>query len=204
MSETSVTEKPPRQLIVVDVETTGLNPGLHLPIEVAAVNVDTGEFLHFVPMVPPGTFDNADGEALATNRYYERRLYKRRPELWDATDRDYCKLWKMLAGNTLAGSNPAFDAGMITAGFAATRRHFNAMPFRPNPWHHRLADLAAYAGPALHLAPNELVGLADICDRLGVRNEDPHTALGDARATAECFRILTDHYADVMELVKSK
>lgn len=29
-----------------------------------------------------------------------------------------------------------------------------------------------------------------------------HTALGDARATAECFRILTQHYADTMESPK--
>ncbi|RFZ11224.1 DNA polymerase III subunit epsilon [Mycobacterium marinum] len=198
MSETSVTEKPSRQLIVVDVESTGLSPGVHLPIEVAAVNVDTGEHLYFVPKVPEGTFDNADGEALAINRYYERGLYKQRPHTWPPTHADYCNLWDMLSGNTFAGCNPAFDSQMITAGFSAIR----GAEFIPRPWHRRLADLAAYAGPALHLAPNELVGLADICARLGVTNHAEHTALGDAQATAECFRILTQHYADTMEPVK--
>lgn len=191
-----------RQLVVCDVETTGLTPGLHLPIEVAAVNVASGEELHFVPKVPKGTFDNAADEALQINRYYERGLFEQRPELWDATDADYCRLWEMLQGNTFGGSNPAFDAAMVAAGFTATRGAVQQLynrPFSRKPWHHRLADLAAYAGPALLLAPNELVGLAQICERLGVKNEDEHTALSDARATAECFRILTQHYADTME-----
>lgn len=187
-----------RQLIVVDCETTGLIPGTHLPLEVAAINVDTGEELHFVPKVPKGTFDNASDEALALNRYYERCLFKQRPALWGATDGDYCRLWEMLQGNTFAGSNPAFDAAMVTAGFTATRGAVQQLynrPFSREPWHHRLADLAAYAGPALLLAPNELVGLAQICERLGVRIDGEHTALGDARATAECFRKLTSYYA---------
>ncbi|MDP7732128.1 MULTISPECIES: exonuclease domain-containing protein [Mycobacterium] len=195
-----------RQLVVCDVETTGLTPGLHLPIEVAAVNVTTGEELHFVPKVPKGTFDNAADEALQINRYFERGLFKQRPEMWEATDGDYCNLWMMLSGNTFAGSNPAFDATMVTAGFSAVRdrgeRGLTRMPFVREPWHHRLADLAAYAGPALLLAPNELVGLAQICERLGVKNEDEHTALGDARAAAKCFRILTEHYGKRMEPVK--
>lgn len=188
-----------RQLVVVDCETTGLTPGLHLPIEVAAVSVATGQELYFVPKVPKGTFDNASDDALAINRYYERGLYKQRPELWEATDSDYCNLWMMLSGNTFAGSNPAFDAAMVTAGFSAVRdrseRGLTRMPFVREPWHHRLADLAAYAGPALLLAPNELVGLAQICEALHVQIDGEHTALGDARATAECFRKLTRYYA---------
>ena len=192
-----------RQLVVCDVETTGLTPGLHLPIEVAAVNVTTGEELYFVPMFPGGTLDNAAGEALAINRYFERGLHAQRLD-WFDSETYWGHLWCMLQGNTLGGSNPAFDAAMITTGFSAaiayTGGRDNAWGATTRPsWHHRLADLAAYAGPALLLAPNELVGLAQICERLGVKNEDEHTALGDARAAAECFRILTQHYADTME-----
>ncbi|WP_269086387.1 exonuclease domain-containing protein, partial [Mycobacteroides abscessus] len=39
-----------RNLIVVDLETTGLGPQC-APIEVAAINVDTGETLEFVPYI---------------------------------------------------------------------------------------------------------------------------------------------------------
>lgn len=192
-----------RQLVVVDCETTGLIPGTHLPLEVAAVNVTTGEELYFVPAFPKGTLDNAAGEALAINRYFERGLHAQRLG-WVDSEMAWGDLWMMLQGNTFAGSNPSFDAAMITTGFAKTLDETgggdNAWGRTAAPnWHHRLADLAAYAGPALLLAPNELVGLAQICERLGVKNEHEHTALGDARATAECFRILTQHYADTME-----
>lgn len=189
-----------RQLIVVDCETSGLIPGTHFPLEVAAVNVMTGEELYFVPKVPNGTFDNAADAALALNRYYERGLYKQRPSSWEATDRDYCHLWEMLSGNTFAGSNPAFDAAMLLAGFTEVRNNSATFaPFAQQPWHHRLADLAAYAGPALLLAPNELVGLAQICERLNVQIDGEHTALGDARATAECFRKLSNYYAHSLD-----
>lgn len=185
-----------RQLIVVDVESTGLTPGVHLPIEVAAVNVTTGEEFHFVPKVPTGTFDSADDVAMQINRYYERGLFKQWPSSWEATDGDYSRLWEMLSGNTFAGANPAFDAAMVVAGFAAVREHSarSFAPFMREPWHYRLADLSAYAGPALLLAPNELVGLVQVCEALDVKHEDEHTALGDARATAECFRKLTRYY----------
>lgn len=188
-----------RQLIVVDTETSGLIPGTHFPLEVAAVNVTTGEELYFVPMFPKGTLDNADGAALAINRYFERGLHRQRLD-WFDSDTDWGDLWCMLQGNTLGGSNPAFDAAMITTGFSAaiayTGGRDNAWGTTTRPsWHHRLADLAAYAGPALLLAPNELVGLAQICEALNVQIDGEHTALGDARATAECFRKLTNYYA---------
>lgn len=188
-----------RQLIVVDTETTGLTPGVHWPLEVAAANVTTGEEMRFVPMFPKGALDNASGEALRINRYFERGLHAERLN-WRGSEVHWGDLWMMLQGNTLAGSNPAFDAAMITAGFAATITETHGdgdnawgRSTAPN-WHHRLADLSAYAGPALLLAPNELVGLAQVCEKLGVKHEDEHTALGDARATAECFRRLTHYY----------
>lgn len=188
-----------RQLVVCDVETTGLTPGLHLPIEVAAVNVTTGDELYFVPAFPKGTLDNAAGEALAINRYFERGLHSQRLDWFDSETR-WGELWCMLQGNTLGGSNPAFDAAMITAGFSETIAYTggrdNAWGTAARPsWHHRLADLAAYAAPALLLAPNELVGLAQICEALHVQIDGEHTALGDARATAECFRRLAHYYA---------
>lgn len=191
-----------RHLIIVDTETTGLIPGTHWPIEVAAVNVTTGQELYFVPAIPEGALDKAEGEALRINRYFERGLYAWKGS-WAASEEMWGALWKMLSGNTLGGCNPSFDAAMIMAGYRAAKEN-GLRSFAPTPqvWHHRLADLAAYAGPALQLAPNELVGLAQICERLGVTNDDEHTALSDARATAECFRRVTSHYAKKMEPVQ--
>lgn len=185
-----------RQLIVVDTETTGLIPGRHWPIEVAAVNVVTGEELHFVPALPEGALDHASGEALAINRYFERRLFAQRLA-WNGTESRWDDLWEMLAGNTLGGSNPTFDADMIVRGYTSAIHGGFPSGTRPTPkpvWHHRLADLAAYAAGAFRLPPTELVGLGAVCERLGIQNEGEHTALGDARATAECFRKLERLY----------
>lgn len=194
MSETSVTDEP-RQLIVVETETTGLHDDAAI-LEVVAINVATGEELYFVPVLRRDDLGRAQGKAMMINRYFERGLFE--VMLDDKqTAEHYQRLAAMLRGNTFGGCNPAFDAGLIKRQLTNTPWEFPRIPIGES-WHHRLADLAAYAGPALCRAPHELLGLADICERLGVRNEDPHTALGDARATAECFRILTQHYADTM------
>jgi DNA polymerase-3 subunit epsilon len=165
-----------RSLIVVDIETTGLDTQFHVPIEVAAINMDTDEILHFVPYLEPVHLGNASPDALRINRYFERGVYKNMLSPGD-TNTWYGRLWKMLDGNTFAGSNPRFDAQMLTHTHQAGE-----------VWHHRLADVSAYVAGALGLYPAELPGLADCCERLGVVNEGEHSALGDAKATVECFR----------------
>lgn len=196
-----------RQLIVVDVETTGLNPDVHLPLEVAAINVATNEVLHFVPTLTRANLENVEPAAMEINRYFERGMWRHALTI-DETVAAYQTLFSWLEGNTLGGSNPRFDGQMLIRGYGAALS-LSLMDFVCKAqaatvrevWHHRLADLSAYAGPALLRAPNELVGLADVCTALGVTNPDEHTALGDAQATADCFRILTSHYAATIEPV---
>lgn len=192
-----------RQLVVVDVETTGLGDDVAV-LEVAAVNVDTGEELSFVPHVDWSVFNNADRAALDINRYFDRGLWR---DMLDAkrTGDAYAKLRKMLHGNTFAGSNPTFDSNLIAAQTfrrrmpvysfydpswpPSDRSHYMAIG---RVWHHRLGDLATYAAGKLDIDPTELPGLEAVCDALGVMPapEGRHTALGDARAAAECFDIL--------------
>lgn len=176
-----------RQLIVVDVETTGLDPEDHWAIEVAAVNVDTNEKLYFVPALPVGALDNADGAALKINGYFARDVYKHRLDTAQSAN-FWRQLWDWLDGNTLGGSNPTFDAAMLNkAALWATQ---GREQLSPSPWHHRLADLSAYAAGALGISPIGLPGLDSLCKTLGVENLDPHAAMADAIATAECFRTL--------------
>lgn len=172
-----------RSLVVVDTETTGLWPGSSVILEVAAINVATGEELYFAPHASPEDLGKADGDAMRINRYYERGVYKNMSSP-TATVEFYSQLWLMLEGNTLGGSNPRFDAAMLTA----------ARNTLIEPWHYRLADLAAYAAGALHLPPNQLVSLEDVCKMLRVDTGTAHSALDDARATAECFRELSRRY----------
>lgn len=168
-----------RQLIVVDTETTGLNLDRAVVVELAAVNVDTGEEFYLVPLVVREDLAKLDPEAMAINRYFERRLHDQMPD-WSGTTKRMWEFADWVDGHTFAGSNPRFDAAMIEK---LLDRH-DAGP----SWHHRLADISPYAAGALGLDPTDLPGLDRVCAALGVVNEDPHTAMGDARATAECFR----------------
>jgi DNA polymerase III subunit epsilon len=172
-----------RNLIVVDLETTGLGPQC-APIEVAAINVDTGELLEFVPYVDLSKVD-VEPQAFAINRYFERGVFHKMLNQ-DDTDDMWEALAAVLRGNTFAGSNPSFDASLVLREVGG-----------PAPWHHRKADIAAYAAPALGRDPSELPGLADVLTALNVENRCPHSALGDAEATAKAFVKLRDFYADV-------
>lgn len=166
---------PSRDIIVIDVETTGLYRSSAV-LEVAAINLSTGEELYFVPYVNDSVFDRDSYKALQINRYFERGVWESmlNPE---TTRPQYMKLAMWLHGNTFAGCNPTFDAAMLPSHVTVHR-------------HHRLLDLSAYAAGVLGTPPNELEGLHGVCEALGVVNEGAHGALEDARATAECFRRL--------------
>ncbi|ARQ95499.1 DNA polymerase exonuclease subunit [Mycobacterium phage Shandong1] len=173
-----------RQLIVVDVETTGLHDDAAI-LEVAAINVDTGESLWFVPHVTVEQMDAAQEVALQVNRYFERNLWREMlTEQQSAVA--WAELQDWLRGNTFAGSNPTFDSTLIARQLAGG--------VFPQPvgkvWHHRLADLAAYAAGKLDVDPTALQGLDDVAERLGVPIVDRHSAMADAAATAFCFDLL--------------
>lgn len=186
-----------RDLIVVDTETTGLDVFFHWPLEVAAINLTTGDELYFVPALPVGALDQAAGDALRINGYFERAVYKQQLPPAESSNR-WDQLWDMLRGNTLAGANPAFDALMLQRGHAWSRGTYPQQPdkiqFTPACWHHRLADLEAYAAGALHLPPNKLAGLSAICKSTGIERTATHAALDDARDTATAFQVLIEHY----------
>jgi len=190
-----------RQLVVVDLETTGLHDEA-VPVEVAAINVDTGEELYFVPFLAPEALAKAEPKAMQINRYFERGLFEQALTYQETMGR-YQDLRDMLRGNTFGGSNPAFDSALVAR--AAVGIHPHAIywnsPKMPTPppimesvgrvWHHRLADLAAYAAGPLRLDVRELEGLDGVLERLGMAITPGaggrHTALGDARATVAAF-----------------
>jgi DNA polymerase III subunit epsilon len=160
-----------RDLIVVDLETSGLLPGTDTTVEVAWYNMSTGERDQFVPKHDVDyVLQYGNPTALDICQYRSRLADAPQEDRWD-------ELHDVLSGNTLAGANPAFDAGFLGEMFV------------PN-WHHRMADLENYFAGWEGIPPNELLGLEAICERLWVKNHAPHTAAGDRDATTKCFEII--------------
>lgn len=166
-------DKPPRQTVVVDVETNGLSYSQHVPVEVAWWNLDTGSRGSFVPAHDvSAVLATADIKALRINRYLDRLADAEQ----DAEGLQALALAKMLRDQTLAGSNPRFDAHMLSK-------------IMPVTWHYRLLDIGAYGAGVLRRPPEEGVpGLWDLCQHLRVSPEDDvHAAEGGVTAAGNCL-----------------
>lgn len=169
-------------LVVVDVETSGLDPLTHDVLEVSAIDLATDEELHFVPTPTRSEWIlSAEPEALQINRYYERGIYKEEVDS-ETTGKRWKTLADMLDGNIVAGANPWFDAAFIDAAL----KYWGIEPAR----RYQLRDLATYAAGILRLDPAEPISSTTVFDKLDIVNLDPHSASGDATATAAAFHAL--------------
>lgn len=178
-------------LWVVDLETTGLDETIHVPLEVAAVNLRTGELIEFVPFLHPTDLAAADPVALGINRYFERGVYKRALDA-PATQTHYAQLFDALRGHRFGGANPRFDAAMLRHALGRMQSGHvpgSAVPYRPadETWHYRLADVCSYVAGALGMEPDDIPGMNVACELLDVINAESHSAISDAHAAVECF-----------------
>lgn len=167
-----------RELIVVDVETSGLR-FYDVAVEVAWLNMDTGENATFVPKHPASwVLDQGQPVALDMNGYRTRLAHLPQD---DGTQ--VRRLHRALTGQSLGGANPGFDwYGFLRRLFATE----GLGGVDEQPHHHRLPDVENYTAGVLGLDPRDLPGLARCCELLGVPGPD-HTAWGDVTATARCF-----------------
>lgn len=160
--------------VFLDCETTGLDPDRHEIWEIAYA-VDDGPVESSCVRHEIRTGDPA---ALKISGYVERG--RRGSGWWISAD-----LWEIdlkldLAGATLVGANPAFDASFLRARWGCA------------PWLYRLLDVETYAMPALGLDVPK--GLNFIAEQLGVEAPD-HTTGQDVETTRACFRELQRRYA---------
>jgi DNA polymerase-3 subunit epsilon len=130
----------------------------------------------------PHSVEWADPDALEINRYSERM----EDMPFVASD----ELWAVLRGNTICGMNPAFDARFLSMFFM--QMEFDS----PEPWHHRLLDIEAYAMGALgYSIPQGFRTIAaELRERGYTISEPDHTAAGDVKATREVHKALMEEY----------
>jgi DNA polymerase III epsilon subunit-like protein len=179
--------KPRPCIVVVDTETTGLDPTAHEVIDVAAVLVDAGTFEVLAeaggrcPLLRP---DRAHPEALRVNGYT--------PEAW-ATARPLEEVLPEVLGlvaraEAWLGSNPGFDVDFVGAAAGEVGLSTPALP--------RLIDTAQLASGLGVRGPGRRPHSLDaLCELYGVEG------LGEAHtARADCFRAL-EVYRRLREVV---
>ena len=160
-------------LCYVDTETTGLDARIHQPWEVCWWREDEPG-LHVMRL--PHTLEYADQKALEIGGYWGRS---------GAVDLrgNIGAPWMVahsLNGVTLVGSNPAFDAAMLTRVIGTP------------VWHHRMIDVSNVAMVVLNAdRPLGLADCAAACRAHGHDIPEPdHTAEGDVRTTRAVYEAL--------------
>lgn len=165
-------------LCFIDTETTGLDVRIHQPYEVCWWLEDEDQP---ITMRLPHSLVHADQQALKIGGYFDRQISVE-GEWTDTPDGMVTALARVLNGVTLVGSNPAFDAAMLT--------RFIGTPV----WHHRMIDVAQAAMWVLDTG--RPIGLAEVRTRLvdlGYEIPEPdHTAEGDVRTTRAAYAALRD------------
>jgi hypothetical protein len=169
--------------VYLDTETTGLDPTVHEPWEVAYA-VDNGP-VHamFLPLRRLGAANN---DALEIGGFHDR--YTTPGDAYDVNVFDEA-MRSALNGATLVGANPSFDAGMLIHGWWDNS-------LNEAPWHYRMLDVEAYAMGALgYDVPKGLRRIAEDLQDKGYDIPAPdHTAAGDVATVRACHLALVEEY----------
>jgi DNA polymerase III epsilon subunit-like protein len=172
-----------------DVESTGLDPRVHRPWEIAAIIREPGlpDEEHVFQLRPD--LSKADPEALQINRFEERFAV---PDGVDATWRingdgpwrlqlheAVTEIQLLLADTHLVAAVPSFDDGMLKALMWDHQRLVR--------WKYRLVCVETLVCGALRRPVPE--GLKAAADLMGVKYDpdELHTALGDARLARDVY-----------------
>lgn len=167
-------------LAFIDIETTGLDLSKHEIIDIGCI-VTTPDFEileEFELKIKPEHIENADLVSLKVNHYDEKK--------WENAKnlKDNIKIFsKKVNDCIMVGHNVAFDAGFLEYAFSK-----NGIK---NSMHYHKLDTISIAWAKLHKEPDlEHFSLRELCLRFGIKNENAHTGLGDARATFELYKKL--------------
>ena len=170
--------RPPDQLVVVDTETTGLDPSRDRVIDIGAVRLDAD-------LQVTGSWSTLVGPADALPLQITRLTGITADDLAGAPSfaQAYDELREFAGDALVVGQNIAFDLGMLNAG--ATR--CGAPPWRGRAFDTLHAALLLYPDIDRH-------GLASMAATLDL-GEPPHRALPNAQVTAVLLRALRDRAA---------
>jgi DNA polymerase III epsilon subunit-like protein len=159
-------------VVVIDVETTGLDPLQDRILEIAMLTSD-GTYDTLVRPVPTRCFEGPHGLSPETVE-----VAPAFGEIGDVVRRS-------LAGRLIVGHNVEFDIAFLAAEFRRGGRPLGPVPFICTV---ALADMLGL--------DHERRRLSYACERHGVELSRPHVALDDARAAGQLFRRYTEIAAE--------
>lgn len=168
-----------RQLIVVDVHTTGPSFEAHDAFELAAIDTATGRVWELAFTLTSLQLGRADPTFLQMSGYDRRRLADKARDDAPRIKAELAALGGALAGNTLGGADPEIHAAFLSKVF-----HRNSIR---SLWHHLPADIAALTAGAQGLPATNIPSLEMCCELWEVELAEFPSALDRARAVAECF-----------------
>lgn len=172
VSDSRSSDAPRGGYAVLDLETTGLSPRAHRALELAVVLVDRrGNIEHeWATLLDP------QGPVGATHIHGIRDADVRGAPTFDVV---VPRLTNLLAGRAVVAHNVSFDTGFLKFEFGRAGWGWPTVP--------TLCTLEE----SFHFLPTlDRRRLVDCCAAAGIRLTHAHSALGDARATAE----LLDRY----------
>ena len=170
-----------RKYIVIDTETTGLDPKKHEMLSLGAIVMIDGVITETMDIKIRADISKADSKALEVNGYSERR--------WKyavSSFRGFCLIRDFFyrhQDGVLVGHNVQFDIKFLRALSARWQSDDNGLILMPYPYIDTM-DLARAS-----LAPYGLqsVSLDKICEFLGWERRAAHTALSDCE---DCIKLL--------------
>ena len=171
-------------IILYDFETTGLDPALHDPVQVAAVALEPRTLTplgHWSATMRPARPENASAKALEIHGLTLEHLATQADPV--ACAREFAG-WAKGFGWPLipCGYNLPFDASFMDPWCPWLRRD----------WSYKTLDVMQLAIAHLWL-PGKVADtkLTTVAAHLGIEDHQAHDAMGDVLATAEVLRRLT-------------
>ncbi len=166
----------------IDLEMTGLESAKHEIIEIGLVKASQPD-LEIIEKweirVKPEQLETSDPEALKVAQY-DKEKWQNAVSLFEAMNILALKIDRTI----LAGWNVATDYSFLDQAFSKTGIQLNFFK--------HILDINSYTKARLNMSWGS-GGLSNTCKKLGVTRENEHTALSDALATYEIYRICVNN-----------
>lgn len=171
-----------RNLIFIDLETTGFSPQKHEILEIGAVKVEHKNPFNIIEefcfKTKPAKLELADRGALKVVKFNETE-WKEALDLPEVLKR----LEIFGKEGIMVGYNVSFDWAFLD------RSYFNLG--KSDPFYYHRLDVMAMVYKSLYKAKKiRRYSLGEVCKYFEIKREVEHRALDDARATYEVFKRL--------------